>query len=125
MVRYDPLSPPDPADWQATDEAERIRLVEMFHRRARVRIPGPEMHALMHVIVENQIALGDEIPVRRAALRLMDEGLDRHEAIHAIASVLAGQMFDLAREPTKASDTTQTYYARLEQLTAESWRKSG
>jgi hypothetical protein len=40
-------------------------------------------------IAEDQIALGDEIPARRTLVRLMEEGLDRHEAIHAIDSALA------------------------------------
>jgi hypothetical protein len=31
--------------------------------------------------VENQAALGDEIPVRGTLERLMGEGLDRHAAI--------------------------------------------
>ncbi len=44
---------------------------------------------MTHVVVENQIALGDEIPVARNLHQLMAQGLDRHDAIHAIASVKA------------------------------------
>jgi hypothetical protein len=40
------------------------------------------------VIVENQVALGDTFAARAVLLRLMAEGLDRHEAIYAIGSVL-------------------------------------
>ncbi|MGY4511289.1 hypothetical protein [Bradyrhizobium sp. USDA 3650] len=47
------------------------------------------MHAVIHAVVESQIA-DRELPVRAAAQRLMSEGLDRHEAIHAIRSVLVG-----------------------------------
>jgi hypothetical protein len=60
-------------------------------------------------LIENQIALGDEIPVQRTAQRLMDEGLDRHDTIHAIGSVLVGHMFDLTRQPATDDDPNQPY----------------
>jgi hypothetical protein len=78
----------------------------------------------MHAVIENQIALGDEIPVQRTAQRLMDEGLDRHDTIHAIGSVLVGHMFDLTRQPATDDDPNQPYFAELVNLTAESWRES-
>jgi hypothetical protein len=62
--RYDPLQTPEPGEWLSLDENECIRLVKDYHRRARIRLPNRKAHALFHVIVENQIALGDEIPVR-------------------------------------------------------------
>jgi hypothetical protein len=46
------------------------------HRRAGIGLPNPE-NATVHVIVENQIAIGDGIPVQREAERLMAEELDR------------------------------------------------
>jgi hypothetical protein len=48
---------------------------------------------MTHVIVENQVALGEAYPVQSVLLRLMEEGLDRHDAIHAIGSVLAERLF--------------------------------
>ena len=33
MMKYDPLKPPDPAQWLAMDEGTRIALVEQYHRR--------------------------------------------------------------------------------------------
>ena len=128
-VRYDPLNAPDPAQWLALDEGMRIQLVQDYHRRARVRLPNARVHAAMHAAVENQIALGDEIPVRRTVQRLMAEGLDRHEAIHAVAMALSGIMFDITRKPQSAQsvanvDPSESYYAALEQLTAETWRQS-
>ena len=129
MNRYDPLLDPDPTEWQALDEEEQLQLVEAYHRRARAPVPegGARAHALFHVVVENQIALGDEIPVRRTLERLMAEGLDRHDAVHAVASVLAGHMNDLLRgpEPDPTEDPNTAYYAQLEALTAETWRHSG
>ena len=121
---YNPLEAPDPAEWLLLDEAERIRLVEHYHRRARIRMPNIKAHAAIHAVVENQIAHGDEIPVRATLDRLMAEGLDRHEAIHAIGLVLSEHIYDLVQAPEPKPDSNETYYTALERLTAEYWRHS-
>jgi hypothetical protein len=41
------------------------------------------MHAVVHALVETQLALNEPVSVREACARLMDEVLDRHEATHA------------------------------------------
>ena len=127
MHRYNPLQAPDPKQWNEMDEQERIRLVEQFHRRAGIRLPNATAHAVIHAVIETQIALGDEIPVRRTLERLMSEGLDRHDAIHAIGSVLAMHMHDLVsqRDAVSKADPNDAYYAALDRLTAEEWLQSG
>jgi hypothetical protein len=127
MKSYDPLRPPDPQQWLALDEQARIALVRDYHRRKRVRLPNEQVHAMAHAIVENQIALGDETPVPRTLQRLMGEGLDRHQAIHAIGMVLLEYIFDLvkAKSPPPGGDPNPAYFAALERLTAEDWRRSG
>jgi len=125
MQRYDPLKAPDPQEWLALDEQERIALAEDYHRRKRIRLPNLTLHATTHAIVENQIALGDETPVRRTAQRLMDEGLDRHETIHAIGMVLVEFIFNRLKAPESPVDPNAPYFAELERLTAEDWRRSG
>jgi len=72
-LQYDPLEAPEPEEWLAIDEAERIDVVKDYHRRARVRLPNEKLHAVFHVVVENQIALGNEIPVQSTVQRLMAE----------------------------------------------------
>ena len=62
MEDYDPLNAPDPDEWQSMDEDERITLVMEHHRESGVELPNEQTHAAIHVIVENQIALGDEVP---------------------------------------------------------------
>jgi len=124
MQRYDPLKAPDPEEWLALDEQERIALACDYHRRARIRLPNANVHATAHAIVESQIALGDETPVRRTVQRLMDEGLDRHEAIHAIGMVLFESIYDLMHAPAPDSDPNPPYFAAIERLTAEGWRRS-
>jgi uncharacterized protein YoaH (UPF0181 family) len=120
-LQYDPLEAPEPEEWLAIDEAERIDVVKDYHRRARVRLPNEKLHAVFHVVVENQIALGNEIPVQSTVQRLMAEGLDRHEAIHAIASVLAEFMHDLMNNPGSSTESNPEYFTALQQLTAEGW----
>jgi hypothetical protein len=126
MKIYDPLKLPKPEEWQSMDEQERLELVESFHRRARIQLPNAKVHAVIHVIVENQIALGDETPVRRTVQRLMSEGLDRHESIHAVGSVLIGHLSDLLGRPEAETDVdpNRPYYAALAQLTAKGWSSS-
>jgi hypothetical protein len=129
MQDYDPLVEPDPDEWLAADEQERIDAVKYYHRHARSEAERSTLHAVIHAVVEGQIALGDELPVQRTLLRLMDEGLDRHEAIHAVGSVLAGHLNELMREAKAGrnpeGDINVPYFAELERLTAKDWLNSG
>ncbi len=47
----------------------------------------------------------------------MDEGLDRHEAIHAISSVLATFIHALMTAPKSGAERNAPYFAALERLT--------
>ena len=122
MDSYDPDASWDAADWLQTDEGERIELVSSFHRRRKIHLPNAQLHAVIHVIVENQLALGDEIVVGTLA-RLQREGLGRHDAVHAIGSVLAADLYELMQEGAEATgDAYRRYLERLEKLTAKNWR---
>lgn len=123
IKQYDPMKAPDPQGWLRLDEGERIVLAEQYHRRARVKLPNARIHAVIHVVVESQVAQGDELPVRRTLDRLQAEGLDRHEAVHAVGSVLAKRMFDLMKAEPPSEDPNLAYWAELEQLTAGGWRR--
>ena len=117
---YDPLNAPDPDDWQSMDEGERMMLVEEYHRRAAVALPNKQAHTAVHVIVENQMAMGDKTSAPATLERLMREGLDRHEAIHAVGSVLADFMQALVRGDA-APGANESYDEELEKLTAAEW----
>jgi hypothetical protein len=121
-IRYDPALAPDPARWLELDEGERIPLAEAYHRRAQIEVPNDKVHAIIHVVVENQVALGDELPVRQAIERLMGEGLDRHDAVHAVGSVLTAYLHDLLTADAPQPDRLEAYKKDVERLTAESWR---
>jgi Domain of unknown function (DUF1841) len=124
MERYDPDKPIDPEEWTALDEGEREYLVEQYHRKKRIKVPNLRMHAMFHVVVENQIALGDDIPAQKTLARLMREGLSRHDAVHAIGSVVASHMFNLIKHGPTSKDSNADYYRQLEELTAARWLNS-
>ena len=121
---YDPEVPPDAAEWLALDEQLRIRLAEVYHRNAGEKLPNLKAHAVFHAIVENQIAGGLE-PVVRAVARLMNQGLSRHEALHAVASCVADHYFEAmnSQDESFASTAQARYNAAVERLTAEEWRR--
>lgn len=125
MNAYNPLQAPDPKEWGALDESGRIYLVERFHRHARVKLPSVTAHAAIHAAVETQVAMGDETPVRRTVERLMSEGLDRHDAVHAVGMALAAHMYDMVKRKSSSADPNAEYFARVEKLTAKAWRESG
>ena len=77
MFRYDPHEHIISDAWLALDESERMQLVERYHRQLRIRLPNETIHAVIDVIVENQVALGDAFPAKAVLFRLMKEGLDR------------------------------------------------
>lgn len=124
VTRYDPEVAPDPVEWLALDEQERIQLAEAHHRAARVKLPNATVHAVIHAIVENQIAEGLE-PVVRAMARLQQAGLSRHEALHAIGFVCVEHLNEaLQSKGQDAASIVQTRYnAAVERLTAKSWRE--
>jgi hypothetical protein len=124
MQHYDPLEAPDPEEWLALDEQERIDLARDYHRGAGIRLPNATVHATLHAIVETQIALGDETPAERTAQRLMDDGLDRHDTIHAIGWVLIEFIADLIKAPESDTNANPRYFAALERLTVGDWRRS-
>ena len=123
MRQYDPEVAPDPAQWLALDEQERIDMAEAHHRAARIKLPNATIHAVFHAIVENQIAEGLE-PVVRAMARLQREGLSRHDAVHAIGSVSADHVFEAMKSKVQdiAGAAQARYNAAIERLTAKSWR---
>jgi hypothetical protein len=124
MRHYDPTVSPNAAAWLAIDETQRIELAREYHRRARINLPSLDAHAAAHAIVETQLAEG--VPAATNALqRLLAGGLDRHEAVHAIGSVLMAHIWNLTNEPRPEGDPNVPYFAALDGLTPASWRRSG
>lgn len=122
MKHYDPVRRPNWREWLALDEQERLALVVAYHRRTRAKLPNLQLHAAIHVVVENQLA--ERIGVVQETLeRLLAEGLDRHEAIHAIGSVVTEHLWKAMNETLPGPDLEEAYLRRLEALTASDWLK--
>ncbi len=129
MSTYDPLYAPNPQEWLALDEEERLDLVRHYHESEN-ELPDEvdtELHAICHVTVENQTALGDETPVADTLDRLVEEGLNRHEAIHAVAGVLMEHLWQSQNSDAQgrgapgASFSTSSYFEAVKNLTAQEW----
>jgi len=122
-MRYDPAVPPAAAEWLALDENEQIALVEDFHRRAGIDMPQATLHAAIHAVIEQQLA-AQLAPVANGFERLRTEGLDRHDAIHALGAVLAEHMRQLIAGELDTADPNASYFVGLDRLSAASWRRN-
>jgi deoxycytidylate deaminase len=123
---YDPDVAPNASEWLALPELERLRLAQSYHVAARVKVPSVKAHAAIHAAVENQIATGYG-PSKRTIDRLQSEGLSRHEAVHAIGSVVAQFIYELGKGQTdEQRDSFQTRMGTaIEQLHAKTWLSGG
>ena len=116
--RYDPGENPDSKDWLALDGEQKLRLIQQYHRKNGIRLRNARLHALIHAAVENQVALGNQIPVRAALLKLMSEGLSRHDAIHTLGIVLRKHVPDMESK-SKNPELSVSDQQEILQLTAE------
>ncbi len=124
MKTYDPETAPDPVEWLGLEESERVILVASFHRRTKIPLPDLQIHAAIHSVVENQLA--EELQTVRETLeRLKAEGLSRHDAIHAVGSVLVEHLNRLIRDKAASADAVESYFQELRSLTAERWLNKG
>jgi len=125
MERYNPNETPNPEEWLELSEFERIDLVEEFHEKSddslNLKDNQAKLHASVHVTVENQIAQGLE-PVLETIDRLIREGLDRHDAVHAVGAVVAENIFAMMRGK-QSSWNEKSYGKRLRKLTAKRFLK--
>ena len=112
MMKYDPDRTPSPEAWLALDEGERIEQVSAYHRQLPAKLPNARLRAAFHVVVESQLAAGVEV-VRQTLGRLKAEGLNRHEAMPGIGSVLAKPGWSVARKEGQEAQTSELYFQAL------------
>ena len=98
-------------------------MVERYHRREGGYGALLDTHTVIHTVVETQLA-EKHAPVKAAYLRLRKGGLNRHESIHAIGSVLAEHLWEFVKEDKVHPDPNEVYFAALDELTVESWHKA-
>jgi hypothetical protein len=120
-MRYDPLVAPDPAEWLALGEGEQLPAVLGAHKRAGIEEDAFHMHGVIHATIETQLAQG-HARACAALRRLRKEGLDRHDAVHALGTVLAAHIHRALKGQAFDADA---YNRGLDELTAESWLRIG
>jgi hypothetical protein len=54
----------------------------------------------------------------------MAQGLNRHDAIHAIGSVLMNHLWEMSKGRATDADPNPRYFRALQQLTARQWLRS-
>jgi len=122
MEIYHPSKAPLAEDWLNLDEDIRIDLVKNSHELAGIEFENGaiDIHSLIHVIVENQLAM-KVVPVPETIAKLTRQGLSRHEAIHAIGAVISEDLFEMMKN--NQEHDIKKYRKRLDKLTAKRWRK--
>lgn len=86
--------------------------------------PNPFLHVTAHMMVEEQIAGRNPPDVAVVVSRLTRSGDSRHEAIHKVANVLMGEVWDVLAK--KREFDREKYVRRLGELlqkgTRRAWR---
>jgi hypothetical protein len=118
---YNPDAPPSAADWLSRDEGARVDQVLDYHRNHKITVANERLHAAIHVVVETQVAAGEPVVVETMA-RLEREGLSRHEAMHAVGSVLADRIVAALRAKTPKPALADGYLEDLKALSAAGWK---
>jgi hypothetical protein len=127
-VIYNPEKAPPVPEWPVLDDSERIAMLEKRGIAARESVfpelTNANLHGIIHTVVENQITWSVSVIVKsRARLRAL--GLSRHDAIHAIGSVLTEQIFHTIKGRNFSANLTEVYYDRVRRLSAAEWLRSG
>lgn len=120
MESYTATKSPDPDTWLELDESIRLSLIRDYVEEHETELPPEaiDVHASVHMIVENQLALNTEDTVN-AYHRLIRQGLSRHNTIHAIGSVVIEELYNQLQD----DHPKKSYKNRLRKLSAQKWLK--
>ncbi len=123
MESYDPSIQPNVEEWLEATDDEKTTLVREYHEENEEDLDDKALtiHSSVHVIVENQLAMGVELLPETIA-KLTRQGLSRHESIHAIGAIITEDIFDIVRG-NKNEFSPKQYRRKLEKITAKRWRK--
>ena len=108
--------------WLARDEAERVAEVESYHQALlpdNQCPPNLKLHATLHVLVENQLAMNDPVEAAAAIDRLVADGLSRHDAVHAVGWLVSDYMNEAVKKQQPID--REGYVNELKTFDAERW----
>ena len=122
MKEYDALIEPESEKWLKLSEEHRIEMIESYVRNNETTIEDEALllHSSIHMVVENQLAENIE-STKEAYKRLLRQGLNRHETIHAIGAVVTEDIYNMLKNKEAFND--EKYKNRLRKLTAKRWKK--
>jgi len=121
-MNYDPLHPIEPTEWLAIDEEERLAMVVAYLDEIPEPIEEKHVLAMLLTVAENQIAMGDETPVKAAVDRLEMEGLDRFTALLAVQEVFAELMQEMQQNPD-LEYSPELHKKRLARIDSKVWKE--
>jgi hypothetical protein len=113
------LDPSDPDDRHILIEAEHPELHAALRAdQDEIDVGGepmsPRLHIAMHEIVANQLWDDDPPETWETAQRLLGAGYDRHEVLHMLSSVVAGELYGVMTESRPADQArTRAAFAAL------------
>jgi hypothetical protein len=73
------------------------RLGELSDEQIQRDGTNPILHITIHQIIESQIVNGKPKETAQTVEALMQQGLDRHEAIHRVGTVMADEIFHILK----------------------------
>lgn len=119
IEQYDPDNGHDAESWIAMDEQARIELIKSYHEKEKPHpeAPNPHLHAVFHNIIETQACVDER--VKKALERMVGDGLTRHNAIHAAASIV--QKYIQAALSKQEPVDEEAYVEELEAFDANDW----
>lgn len=120
MIKYDTSNKMDKDIWLSVDDNERIESVIQYHKKNKIKLPNIQLHSLVHVIIENQLAEGITV-VQEKLDELISDGLSRHDALHAIGFALSEHLYNLLNGKSIVQDKNDDYYKSITKLTAKNW----
>ena len=119
---YDADVGPDGPGWLALDDEEQMQRVQKYHEltsKPGDEPPNLQRHVGMHVLVEQQVARDEPPEAAQALARLRRDGMNRHDAVHAIGFILTEHMKRAMESRTPVDESA--YGRELSQLTLKSW----
>jgi hypothetical protein len=120
-TKYDVATGPAPTDWLEMEEDARIAAVAEAHRQTRAATgANANAHATIHVMVENRLAMGHRAIVE-AYDRFRAAGVDRHNTVHALASVVTRHMLAIVEQ--QAAFDQETADRDFAALAPANWKR--
>jgi hypothetical protein len=93
--RYDHLDPADPDERSLLIQGEHPEFAEYLvdsSWQGEIDGTNPRFHLTMHEVIANQLWADEPPEVWQAAKRLREQGMERHDILHELVSVMTEHM---------------------------------